>query len=412
MTSIQVTRRVAALAVVTLSHFVTQCLGGSITPLLDLASPLCESCGTVANAVSGDGQIVVGRSGGRAVIWGPDGRVLSLGSLGVGGSVANAVSADGSVVVGLCDSPDGQRAFRWTSSIGLASLGVLEGCQWSEARAISGDGMMIAGHSCLPVTWAGVGQCQPVARLTSSDRISAMSATGSVIVGGFNEQTFPWGSTLLPLRWTADGGAEALELLPGDHGAGASGVSADGAVVVGTGFRFEGGAWRGQAVVWDVAGGRNVATPTWATESALSGISANGRVGVGYLVDPKGYYGIAAVWHEFVGLVSLRELLQAQGADLTGWSAISNANAASSDGKVVVGAGVYLGKERAFRAEIGSFDDPLVPADLNFDGSVDGADLGILLAYWGRTGRTDLSKDGTTDGADLGVVLAAWGPNP
>jgi hypothetical protein len=52
------------------------------------------------------------------------------------------------------------------------------------------------------------------------------------------------------------------------------------------------------------------------------------------------------------------------------------------------------------------------PADLNGDGKVDGADLGILLANWGRPGATDLNGDGTTDGADQAILMAAWGACP
>ncbi|MFO0875014.1 MAG: CHRD domain-containing protein [Phycisphaerales bacterium] len=52
------------------------------------------------------------------------------------------------------------------------------------------------------------------------------------------------------------------------------------------------------------------------------------------------------------------------------------------------------------------------PADLNDDGTVDGADLGAMLAQWGATGMSsaDLNDDGVVDGADLGALLAAWGP--
>lgn len=52
------------------------------------------------------------------------------------------------------------------------------------------------------------------------------------------------------------------------------------------------------------------------------------------------------------------------------------------------------------------------PADLNGDGVVDGADLGLLLGTWGSTGAApaDLDGDGTVDGADLGLLLGAWGP--
>ena len=48
-----------------------------------------------------------------------------------------------------------------------------------------------------------------------------------------------------------------------------------------------------------------------------------------------------------------------------------------------------------------------VGPDLNGDGAVDGADLGLLLAAWGQPGG-DLDGSGTTDGADLGLLLAAW----
>ncbi|MFG0274092.1 MAG: hypothetical protein ACF8QF_03450 [Phycisphaerales bacterium] len=47
--------------------------------------------------------------------------------------------------------------------------------------------------------------------------------------------------------------------------------------------------------------------------------------------------------------------------------------------------------------------------DLNGDGEVDGADLGLLLGAWG-TPDADLNGDGNTDGADLGLLLGAWGP--
>lgn len=49
------------------------------------------------------------------------------------------------------------------------------------------------------------------------------------------------------------------------------------------------------------------------------------------------------------------------------------------------------------------------PADLNGDGVVNGADLGILLGAWNQGGQTDLNGNGTTDGADLGILLGSWG---
>ena len=52
---------------------------------------------------------------------------------------------------------------------------------------------------------------------------------------------------------------------------------------------------------------------------------------------------------------------------------------------------------------------PENPADLNGDGSVDGIDLGILLANWGGSGSGDLNGSGSVDGQDLGQLLGQWG---
>jgi hypothetical protein len=55
-----------------------------------------------------------------------------------------------------------------------------------------------------------------------------------------------------------------------------------------------------------------------------------------------------------------------------------------------------------------SFGDPC-PEDLNGDGQVNGADLGLMLGAWG-TPDGDVNGNGITDGADLGLLLGAWGP--
>jgi DNA-binding beta-propeller fold protein YncE len=50
-----------------------------------------------------------------------------------------------------------------------------------------------------------------------------------------------------------------------------------------------------------------------------------------------------------------------------------------------------------------------LPEDLNGDGQVDGADLGLLLALWGTADdAADFNDDGVVGGADLGILLAAW----
>ena len=51
----------------------------------------------------------------------------------------------------------------------------------------------------------------------------------------------------------------------------------------------------------------------------------------------------------------------------------------------------------------------LCPADLDGNGSVNGADLGLLLSAWGSdTYDVDGNGDGV-NGSDLGIMLGAWG---
>lgn len=51
---------------------------------------------------------------------------------------------------------------------------------------------------------------------------------------------------------------------------------------------------------------------------------------------------------------------------------------------------------------------PAWPADLDGNGTVDGADLGLLVGQWGAAGSADLDHDGVVGGGDLGILLGEW----
>ncbi|HMN94960.1 MAG TPA: M12 family metallo-peptidase [Phycisphaerales bacterium] len=55
-----------------------------------------------------------------------------------------------------------------------------------------------------------------------------------------------------------------------------------------------------------------------------------------------------------------------------------------------------------------SHGPPPSPADLNQDGVVNAADLGLLLAAWGTAGPGDLNNNGIVDGGDVGILVALW----
>jgi len=62
--------------------------------------------------------------------------------------------------------------------------------------------------------------------------------------------------------------------------------------------------------------------------------------------------------------------------------------------------------------DVATWDGQVGNADLNGDGCVGHADLGILLGDWGCTNGGcpgDIDYDGDTDHADLGILLAHWG---
>jgi hypothetical protein len=65
-----------------------------------------------------------------------------------------------------------------------------------------------------------------------------------------------------------------------------------------------------------------------------------------------------------------------------------------------------------FNVEITAPAAPPCTGDLNSDGNVTGADLGLLLGNWGFSGTGDLNGDGVVTGADLGLLLGQWGACP
>ena len=86
------------------------------------------------------------------------------------------------------------------------------------------------------------------------------------------------------------------------------------------------------------------------------------------------------------------------------WS-IEVGGAAGGEARQVTSFDVGVDNLRVFGLEC----DDSVPGDLNGDGSVNGADLGLLIAAWGSNDpAADLNGDGIVNGGDLGPLLAFW----
>lgn len=214
-------------------------------------------------------------------------------------SQANAVSADGRVIIGWSQTEVGIEAFRWTDQLGMVGLGIASSSPYasSDARGVSADGSVAVGLSGPPhptheaVMWKTAQEITPLGDLPGSNLYSqaqAVSADGRVIVGRGNGRAGPQA-----FRWVAESGMSALDNGPELVQTSAFAVSADGRIVVGT-ANFS---TRPTAVLWDAAGAimtlaallqaQAVEVGDW-NLMAATGISADGRVIVGTARNPAG----------------------------------------------------------------------------------------------------------------------------
>jgi hypothetical protein len=92
------------------------------------------------------------------------------------------------------------------------------------------------------------------------------------------------------------------------------------------------------------------------------------------------------------------------------WRGVIPAQAAGASVQYWVTAVDFNGN--AGTGPIRAFNEAARPGDIDGNGVVNGADLGLLLAGWGACGTPcpgDLDGNGVVNGADLGLLLAAWG---
>lgn len=144
--------RVVQFGVWSLLSFIP-CIGvanATAAPLLHDLNLLAATQHSQANAVSGNGKVVVGLAWDSANTpwifrWTADGGTQYLDGVAIQGS-ANAVNATGTVIVGAIGSNASQRAFRWEAASGLQDLGDLGGAL-TVAWGVNADGSVVVGQS-------------------------------------------------------------------------------------------------------------------------------------------------------------------------------------------------------------------------------------------------------------------------
>ncbi len=210
---------------------------------------------SAARGISGNGLVVVGDAEDRtlngvsnlqAFRWTSATGMVGLGFLpGDTISAAFATSGDGSVVVGYSGTLSDNQAFRWTASSGMVGLGFLPGGTISVAEGVSADGSVVVGASSAagtgfnikPMLWTASQGMVGLGSLPGTNGFggaSAVSANGQVVIGTVDVTNPTPQNSSVPFRWTASTGMVGLGPFAGHFNLGPLALNADGSVVVGT----------------------------------------------------------------------------------------------------------------------------------------------------------------------------------
>jgi len=322
---------------------------------------------SAALGVSGDGKVVVGNVEGAGGIlatrWvlGPSifGNTIS----GNSPSYCYAASGDGSVCAGG-EVNGGDQAFRWTSE-GSVDLPFPQDYIGAQASAISSDGSIIGGTldidgidpSFEAFRWDGANGIVPLGFLSngSESHITRVSADGGTMVGYGNNAVIG----AMALRWTSGSGLVGMNTLGGGTFSLAKGVSGDGSVIVGQSGSSSGP----RAFRWTLANGmQSLGVLGGGTSSGATAISDDGLTIVGQGNSSAGSTR-TFIWTQADGMRDLETLLGA--AVPAGW-VLLNPTGVSSNGKVIVGAGLHNAVQEAWVVNLA----PAAPACYaNCDGS-------------------------------------------
>ena len=271
--------------------------------------------------------------------------ITNLGAL-IGGISTNAtaVSADGSVVVGGGSFDGVARAWRWSRSDGVQFLPTLGGSHTTYPYSVSANGSVAVGFSGpRAVLWTTDGQIADLGLLPQHGYggASGVSGDGAIVVGWSTPDN---NSNNRSFRWTSSGGMQDLGTLPSNANpvSSASGISANGSVIVGYSSVYNG---KERAFRWTQSGGMadlGVLPVPEAFSSYALAANADGSVVVGrcnFSVPGNGCCRVEAGfrWTDSGGMQDLGSLTTAGGSFAEAWGV-------SDDGSIVVGASGVWGQ--------------------------------------------------------------------
>ncbi len=377
--------------------------------------------GQTASGAANNGTVVgYGVSGAPYWFWTASGGLTPIGGISPGGGVGGegSISDDGTIIAFTANNPASGFAeisryeIDTATTTHLGGIGAPCSTEISSAWGLSGDGNHAVGLgwlTCSPAhatQWSdGVGTFDLGSTVAGrSSRANAVDFDGNVVVGWQDASTgFRQGAiwvdgvqSIIKLGTTATVLGEASDISSNGVWATGSGVSANG---------FQ--AWR-----WSQAtGGINIGpAPTAGWRGSSVATNADGsRILLFYRPFPgPATFGQGFIWTPEDGMVNLNTWLTNKGVVIPAGVVLALPLDISADGNTIVGVARSGNSSFAFAVIL---DEPC-PSDLDGNGAVDAADLGILLGSWGSRGDADLDGSGSVDAGDLAVMLGAWGGCP
>jgi uncharacterized membrane protein len=350
----------------------------------------------IPRAISGDGRVVVGYGGGRAMVWVIDqGIEVASGAPLGNNSTASGISYDGSIVAGVT-SVGTQTGFQWNRATGAVSLLVSGGIRIASVSAVSGDGLTIVGDH-------GSGG-RRAAFWRNATGVTLLPDTPTRLRPLFAAEVSHNGTEIVgvavggvPFAWSADVGSFIVPVPEGITGAAQLSMTANGDAIFGMGYTPIPG--DGQAFTWNPDTGASVIPPLEGYDLDLFGASADGRIVVGAAQPNDG----SPVEFATIRTLGLETVLLGDYFALYGSthpnSDFGKAFDVADDGTVILGEG---GIHPYWVAIL----PPPALSDFNVNNFVDFTDMmDFLDCFEGRSSlpvsSADLNKDGMTDFFDL-----------
>jgi uncharacterized membrane protein len=369
---------------------------------------------STAYALSGDGNVVVGRTG-ELWRWTKETGIVDLPRLDLPGVLlghrGTAASFDGSVIVGWSQTNEvGRVGFRWTQSDGIMELPLVP-------NDVSADGRVVVGNALNAARWTEQLGLELLGFPSDSPDVTeaeAVSADGQFIVG--DSIVLPNGT---PVRWVGESLEVEVLFRPGIGefaNISVTDISADGKVIVGN---RSGLFISRQAFRWTEKDGRmDDPNPMGAEALGVTAVSGDGAVMVGggsSVFEPGPGEGVGLIWDEHQGWRGFQQILVDSAVDIAGWSSLSPVDV-SANGIVIVGNGINPeGQGEAWLVDLSN--PAILPGDYNANNVVDQGDLDLVLLHWGSESTLFDPPDGwirnlpigRVDQAELDAVLLNWG---